>query len=41
MVVMLSERTRGPDPLRRAGRPLEAWALAGFGLVVAAVGVLQ
>ncbi|MEO7352353.1 MAG: DUF2182 domain-containing protein [Marmoricola sp.] len=31
--VMLSERSRGPDPVRRAGRPLEAWVIAGFAAV--------
>ncbi len=31
--VMLSERSRGPDPVRRAGRPLEAWVVAGFAAV--------
>ena len=29
-VVLLSERARGANPVRRAGRPLEAWLLAGF-----------
>ena len=33
LAVMLTERSRGPDPLRRVGRPLEAWALVGFALV--------
>jgi predicted metal-binding integral membrane protein DUF2182 len=32
-VVLLSERWGGPDASRRAGRPLEAWVLAGFALV--------
>jgi len=31
--VLLSERARGPNPDRRAGRPLEAWCLAGFAVV--------
>jgi len=35
--IMLSERSRGPDPRRRAGRPLEAWAIVGVAVVVAAV----
>lgn len=29
-VVLLSERARGANPVGRAGRPLEAWVLAGF-----------
>jgi predicted metal-binding membrane protein len=29
-VVLLTERARGANPVRRAGRPLEAWALAAF-----------
>ena len=29
-VVLLTERARGANPVRRAGRPLEAWVLAGF-----------
>ena len=29
-VVLLTERTRGANPQRRGGRPLEAWVLAGF-----------
>jgi len=33
--VLLSERARGPNPARRAGRPLEAWCLAGFAAVAA------
>lgn len=32
-LVMLAERSRGPDPLRRAGRPREAWALVGYAFV--------
>ncbi len=32
-VVLLSERRGGPDAVRRLGRPLEAWVLAGFALV--------
>ena len=39
LAVMLSERSRGPDPLRRAGRPLEAWVLAGLALVAGLVAV--
>jgi len=33
LVVLLSERTRGPDPVRRAGRAREAWMLVGLALV--------
>ena len=33
LAVLLSERSRGPNPERRAGRPLEAWCLAGFAAV--------
>jgi Predicted metal-binding integral membrane protein (DUF2182) len=33
LVLMLTERARGPNPTRRAGRPLEAWCLAGFAAV--------
>jgi hypothetical protein len=33
--VLLSERARGPNPGRRAGRPLEACCLAGFAAVAA------
>jgi predicted metal-binding membrane protein len=38
LVVLLSERARGANPLRRAGRPHEALVLGGFA-VVAAVAV--
>ena len=34
-VVLLSERARGANPVRRAGRPLEAWVLAGFAGIAA------
>jgi predicted metal-binding membrane protein len=37
-LVMLSERSRGPDPLARAGRPREAWALLGLAVVAGAWG---
>jgi len=33
LVVLLSERSRGPDPVRRAGRPREAWMVVGLALV--------
>ncbi len=39
LAVMLTERSRGPDPLRRVGRPLEAWVLVGFALVAGLVAV--
>ena len=38
LVVLLSERARGANPLRRAGRPHEALVIGGFA-VVAAVAV--
>ena len=34
-VVLLTERTRGANPQRRGGRPLEAWLLGGFAVVAA------
>jgi predicted metal-binding membrane protein len=33
LVLMLTERARGPNPTRRAGRPLEAWCLAGLAAI--------
>jgi len=33
LAVLLTERARGPNPVRRAGRPHEALALAGFAVV--------
>lgn len=33
LVLVLSERARGPNPDRRAGRPLEAWCLVAFAAV--------
>jgi predicted metal-binding membrane protein len=33
--LLLSERRRGPNPDRRAGRPFEAWCLAGFAAILA------
>jgi predicted metal-binding membrane protein len=33
LALLLSERARGPNPHRRAGRPLEAWCLVGFAAV--------
>lgn len=36
-VVLLTERMRGANPERRAGRPLEAWVLAGFAALAALV----
>ena len=38
LVVLLSERARGANPLRRAGRPREALVIGGFA-VIAAVAV--
>jgi len=36
LALFLSERARGPNPHRRAGRPLEAWGL----VVCAAVALI-
>jgi predicted metal-binding membrane protein len=33
LALLVSERARGPNPERRAGRPLEAWCLVGFAAV--------
>jgi len=41
LTVMLSERARGPNPMRRAGRPIEAWVLVGFALTAAVAVPLQ
>lgn len=41
LVVMLSERSRGPDPLRRAGRLAEASALLGFAVLAGAWAAVQ
>ena len=41
LAVMLTERARGANPMRRAGRPLEAWVLAGFALVAGAAATIQ
>jgi hypothetical protein len=35
--LLLSERSRGPNPRQRAGRPLEAWCLAGCAAVAGLV----
>ena len=40
LVVLLSERSRGPDPVRRAGRPREAWMIVGLAVAAGLVGVL-
>lgn len=34
LVLLLSERARGPNPERRAGRPLEAWCLVGVAVLL-------
>jgi len=39
LVLLLTERAPGPNPARRAGRPLEAWALVGLAAAVAVVAV--
>ena len=38
LVVLLSERARGANPLRRAGRPREALVIGGFAVVAAVAG---
>jgi hypothetical protein len=38
LALLLSERARGPNPERRAGRPLEAWWLVAFA-AAAGIGV--
>lgn len=40
-VVLLSERMRGANAVRRAGRPLEAWILAGLAVVSVVAIALQ
>ena len=40
VVVLLTERARGANPLRRAGRPLEGWVLAGFALAAGAAATI-
>jgi predicted metal-binding membrane protein len=39
--LLLTERARGPNPHRRAGRPLEAWCLVTLAAVVAAVALVS
>jgi predicted metal-binding membrane protein len=41
LVVLLSERSRGPDPVRRAGRPREAWMIVGVAFVAGAAAALS
>ncbi len=41
LVVLLSERSRGPDPVRRAGRPREAWMVVGLALVAGLAAALS
>ena len=41
LAVMLVERSRGPDPLRRAGHPLQAAALLGLALAAALWAAVQ
>jgi predicted metal-binding membrane protein len=41
LVVLLSERSRGPDPLRRVGRPLEAWVIVAFAVAAGAVATIS
>ncbi len=40
LAVMLTERARGANPVHRAGRPQEVWALAGFALVAGAAATI-
>lgn len=40
MVLLLTERARGPNPVRRAGRALEAWWLVGFAAVAGFVATI-
>jgi predicted metal-binding membrane protein len=35
LVLLLSERARGPNPDQRAGRPLEAWCLVAYAAMIA------
>lgn len=37
LALLLTERARGPNPARRAGRPLEAWCLVGSAALLAVV----
>jgi predicted metal-binding membrane protein len=39
-VVLLSERMRGANAVRRAGRPLEAWVLVGYAAIALAATTL-
>lgn len=39
LVLLLTERARGPNPGRRAGRPHEAWALVAFAGIAALAAV--
>jgi hypothetical protein len=39
LALLLSERARGPNPDRRAGRPLEGWCLVAFAGVAAVAGL--
>jgi hypothetical protein len=40
-MVLVGERSRGPDPLRRAGRPREAWALLALAVLAGAWAAVQ
>jgi predicted metal-binding membrane protein len=40
LAVMLGERARGPDPVRRAARPREAWVLVGLATVAGVTALL-
>ena len=40
-LILLGERSRGPDPLRRAGRAREAWALLGLAALAGAWAAVQ
>lgn len=40
LALILTERARGPNPERRAGRPLEAWCLAALASLVGLVALM-
>jgi predicted metal-binding membrane protein len=41
LALLLSERARGPNPDRRAGRPFEAWCLVAYAAAFAAVALAR
>jgi hypothetical protein len=40
LVLLITERARGPNPMQRAGRPLEAWFLIGYAAVFTVVAIV-